>query len=150
MVMKYILILFLFLTTLTAKSQIKIDDVGDNWKSKVDSALIVIKTYDPKKYDSIVKYCNHITFWNGDFSTLEDKTTIMISQRDMKLNSINNIAAVIVHESFHMYRWRYNKEVNVIKEEILAYEYELSFLYKIPNVEKSLIDHAKEMIEFYK
>lgn len=148
--MKHILLLVLFLTSFNLYSQIKIDDIGDNWKSKVDSALIVIKTYDPKKYDSLISNCKHITFWNGDFSTLEDKTTIMISQKDMRLNSINNIAAVIVHESFHMFRWRQCKEGDVVKEEILAYEYELSFLYKVPNVEQSLINHAKEMIEFYK
>ena len=110
--MKYILLIILFLTSFNSYSQIKIDDIGDNWKYKVDSALTVIKTYDPQKYDTLVKYCKHITFWVGDFSSTEDENTIMISQRDMKLNSINNIASVLVHESFHLMRWkRYASEV---------------------------------------
>lgn len=148
--MKYILLIILFLTSFNSYSQIKIDDIGDNWKYKVDSALTVIKTYDPQKYDTLVKYCKHITFWVGDFSSTEDENTIMISQRDMKLNSINNIASVLVHESFHLMRWKFSEDNDISSEEVLAYNYELSFLYKIPNVEKSLINHAKKMIELYK
>jgi hypothetical protein len=64
--------------------------------------------------------------------------------------SINNIAAAIVHESFHMYRWNNNLERGMNIEECMGYTYELEFLMKIPNVEPFLIEHAKEMIEFYK
>lgn len=146
---KFLIILFLSFSS-TLFGQIKIDDIGDNWKNRVDSALSLIKTYDTQKYEIVNKYCKHITFWNGTFSTLENQETIMIAQKDMINGSINDIAAAIVHESFHMYRWNNNLERGMMIEEKLAYTYELEFLLKIPNVEPFLIEHAKEMIEFYK
>jgi hypothetical protein len=148
--MRQLILIPLLFFSINLFGQIKIDDIGDNWKSRVDSALTLIKTYDSVKYGVINKYCKHITFWNGTFSTLENQETIMIAQRDMIGGSINNIAAAIVHESFHMYRWNNNLERGMNIEECLGYTYELEFLMKIPNVEPFLIEHAKEMIEFYK
>jgi hypothetical protein len=148
--MRQLILIPLLFFSINLFGQIKIDDIGDNWKSRVDSALTLIKTYDSVKYGVINKYCKHITFWNGAFSTLENQETIMIAQRDMIGGSINNIAAAIVHESFHMYRWNNNLERGMNIEECLGYTYELEFLMKIPNVEPFLIEHAKEMIEFYK
>jgi hypothetical protein len=148
--MKRLLLIPLLFLTFNLFGQIKIDDIGDNWKVRVDSALILIKTYDSVKYDVINKYCTHITFWNGAFSTLENQETIMITQRDMIGGSINDIAAAIVHESFHMLRWNNNLEKDMKTEERLGYSYELDFLLKLPNVEPFLIEHAKEMIEFFK
>ena len=45
--------LFIFLPIL-GFSQIKIDDVGDGWKMKVDSAVSVIKNSDPDKYNILI------------------------------------------------------------------------------------------------
>ena len=80
----------MFFCTLESTAQIKIEDVGDNWKYKVTEALLLIKSTDSEKYLTLIEVCNHISFWNGGFSTTEDSKTIMISQKDMNFNSINN------------------------------------------------------------
>ena len=147
--MKLILLLINFLFVFDCYSQIKIDDVGDNWKAKVASSLSLIKQVDPNKYELINDVCKHITYWNGDFSTTEDSVTIMISQKDMRFNSINNIAAILVHESKHLFYVKHKINLPPNYEEILAYHYELEFLSKIPNVEPWLITNALKNIEYY-
>jgi hypothetical protein len=77
-------LLLLFVTLFSPiYSQIKIDDIGDGWKLRVDSALTLIKNTDSDKYELLSEVCNHISFWNGGFSTVEDTSTILITQRDM-------------------------------------------------------------------
>jgi len=146
--MRILLTLLLLMFFTNSHSQIKIDDVGDGWKMKVDSALKLIQRVDPDKYDIVTDVCNHITYWNGGFSTTEDETTIMITQKDM-MSSINNIAAIIVHESKHLFLLKINTRLTPSDEELLCYRYELDFLGKIPNVEVWLIDNAKKRIKYY-
>jgi hypothetical protein len=147
MIRFYALILMVILTT-PIYSQIKIDDVGDGWKSKVDSALNLIKSVDSSKYKTLTEVCNHVSYWNGGFSTTEDSTTILISQKDMGL-SVANIASVIVHESKHLWLLKCKVQIPSNDEEVLAYRYELEFLRKVPNVEPYLINHAINMIKLY-
>jgi hypothetical protein len=47
--MKHVLILLFFIFGINAFSQIKIEDVGDNWRSKVTEALVLIKNTDTQK-----------------------------------------------------------------------------------------------------
>lgn len=131
-------------------SQITIDDVGDNWRKNVIESLENIKKHDSQKYEILLSVCSHISFWNGDYSTIDDSATIVISQKDMKLNSINNISAVLVHESYHLWviKLKFQHEKRV--EELLAYIYEQDFLSKISNVEYYLLNHIDNMIEYYK
>ena len=42
------------------------------WTNRVDSALKIVKKYDPDYYDTIIKYCKTIGFWRGSFSTVEN------------------------------------------------------------------------------
>jgi hypothetical protein len=147
--MKYILLFFLFIFTITSNAQIKIEDVGDNWKLKVTEALRLIEKTDSEKYLTLIDVCNHISFWNGKFSTTEDSKTIMISQKDMNFNSINNIAAILVHESKHLFFLKHNCSLPPNDEEIVCYRYELNFLGKVPNVEPWLIQNAKNKIKYY-
>jgi len=140
--------MFIF-CTLFSNAQIKIEDVGDNWKLKVTEALLLIKETDSAKYETLIDVCNHVSFWNGGFSTTEDLTTIMISQKDMNFNSINNIAAILVHESKHLFFLKHNCFLPPNDEEIVCYRYELSFLTIIPNVEPWLIQNAKNKIKYY-
>ena len=142
----FIIVIFYYIPSLLF-SQIKIDDVGDNWKEKITTSLHLIEKIDKEKYDTLMKYCNHITFWSGSFSSTEDSNTIMISQKDMNLNSTNNIACVLIHESFHLKY--YDKKLNSDEEEILAYKYELDFINKISNVEYWIPKNALKMIEIY-
>ena len=141
--MKYFVVLLLLLTHYIVVGQVKIDDVGDGWVNKVNQALMLVKQTDEEKYNTLIDVCDHITFWNGNFSTTENDHTIMISQADIMRGSVNNVAAVLVHESRHLYFRKHGIKMKEIDEETLSYMYELDFLKQIPNVEQFLIDNAK-------
>jgi len=128
-------------------AQIKIDDVGDGWKNKVEQAIEVIKQYDPEKYTLLMENCEHISYSLLSFSTTETQNTILIAQKEIIAGNINDLAATLVHESLHLYFWRNNIVFPKNEEEILCYTYELELLFKIPNVEPWLISHAKKQIE---
>ena len=144
--MKHLVVILLLLITNIVVGQVKIDDVGDGWVNKVNQALKLIKQIDSEKYDTLIEVCDHITFWNGNFSTTENDHTIMISQADILRGSVNNVAAVLVHESRHLYFRKNGIKLKEIDEETMAYLYELQFLKKIPGVEQFLIDNAKKRI----
>ena len=140
-------VLLIFNLTLV-NAQIIIDKGGDNWSVQVDSALAIIKRTSPSHWKMVEESCSQISMWNGKFSTTQPgkdsaKGTIVISRDDFKLNSINNIAAVIVHESKHL--WISRNHINYISgnaEEADCYLWELEFLQMIPNVEQWLIQHV--------
>lgn len=125
---------------------------GDGWDKKVDSALAVIKGVDPEKYSLIIESCDQVDFWISDFSSsYTDRngvSTIYIANRDMKLNSINNIACVLVHESLHIHLRNIGIHGKITKEEeeYLCYLYEIEFLKKIPDVEFWLLENANKKI----
>ena len=142
--MKHFIVILLLLFNNNVIGQIKVDNVGDGWVDKVNKAITLIKKVDSEKYDILIDVCDHVTFWNGNFSTTEDSHTIMISQADIMRGSVNNVAAVLVHESRHLYFRKYGIKMKEIDEETLAYMYELDFLKQIPGVEQYLIDNAKK------
>lgn len=145
--LKYVLAtLTLFFNNLLF-SQIKIDDVGDNWKLKVETSLLLIKQYDKPKYDSLMKYCNHITFWNGRYSTIEDSKTIMLSQLDMNTDYLYNVCCAIVHESYHLKYYNQPNDKNC--EEYLAYQYEIEFIKRLEQPLPWLHEHALRMSSFF-
>ncbi len=130
--------------------QIKVADVGDGWKDKVDSAISIIKKYDLEKYNMLLETCQSIGYWNGGFSTTEGDTMITISVNDIKGSNIYNIAAILVHESMHLYIKQLCSKLDPRNEEVLCYTYELHFLNKIPGVDPWLIQNSLKMIEYYK
>jgi hypothetical protein len=130
--------------------QIKVDKAGDGWDLKVDSALALIKKTDSAKYALLDSVCSNISFWLSDFSSCdleEEGGRIYISVRDVKLNSINNLAAVLVHESFHLYIWKKKILLHPKGEENYCYRYELELVNKLPNLEPWLKLHVIEQIE---
>jgi hypothetical protein len=130
-------------------AQIKIDDVGDGWKNKVEQAIEVVKQYDFEKYTLLMENCGHISYSLLPFSTTENGTTILIAQKEIIAGNINDLAATLVHESLHLYFLKNNMILPENEEEILCYTYELELLFKIPDVEPWLISHAKKQIELY-
>ena len=138
--------LILILCVQVSFGQIKIDDVGDGWKNKVQQALDTIKKYDPSKYNFVVKHCKGVGYWLGNFSTSEENK-ILLSTSDIKSNSINNIASAIIHESMHIYMRQQVFNLFENQEEKICYLYELDFLLRIPNVELWLIQNAKNKIK---
>ena len=145
--------LWILLTLLTLStysfSQIRITDVGDGWKGKVEQALDTIQKYDKEKYYLIMETCKVVAYWNGGFATTESDSIITIPTKEMNNGNIYNIAAILVHESLHLYfiTTKFNLRPNV--EEVIAYQHELEFLKKVPCVDQWLIENAKNKINFY-
>ena len=77
----------------------------------------------------------------------EEGGRIYISVRDVKLNSINNLASVLVHESFHLYIWKRKFILSPKEEENYCYRYELEHVNKLPNLEPWLKSHVIEQIK---
>jgi hypothetical protein len=130
-------------------SQIKITDVGDGWKGKVERALDTIQKYDIEKYYLIMETCKVVAFWNGGFSTIESDSIITIPAKEMNNGNIYNIAAILVHESLHLYFLTTNFKLNPNVEEVVAYQYELEFLNKVPCLDEWLIQNAQNKIKLY-
>jgi hypothetical protein len=147
--MKKLIVLILLLLPNFIFGQIRVLDVGDGWKSKVESALQVIKKYDKDKYENVNSYCKEIGFWNGNFSTTEDGNKIILSKKELSHGSINNIACAIVHESRHLMIEKSGAGWDENFQEFMCYDYELTFAKKIPNIEKWLLDHIKAMRNKY-
>ena len=119
-------------------SQIKIDKAGDGWDLKVDSAIQLIKRVDIDKYKLLETNCSQVSFMISSYSScqIEDGVGhIYIAVSDIKLNSINNIAVVLVHESLHLYIASKGIELIPAKEETFCYMYELNFIEKLTNPE---------------
>ena len=138
---------FIFFTILFPSicfAQPRVDKAGDGWDLKIDSAINLIKQYDSTKYNLLLNVCNKIEFWNGNYSTNDGKKTIVVSVNDVKLNSLNNLASVVIHESFHLYLSE--KSLDTKKEENMCYRYELSFIKKLPNIEEWLWSHTLKQI----
>lgn len=119
--------------------------MGDGWDLKVDSAIQLIKRVDIDKYKMLDTNCTQVSFMISSYSSceLEDgKGHIYIAVDDIKLNSINNIAVVLVHESLHLYIAKKGIQLIPAKEETFCYMYELNFIEKLTNPEPWLIEHA--------
>ena len=144
------LITFLFLIPTLAFSQITIDDVGDGWKGKVDSAISLIQKTDTISYQILMENCKNVEFIIGKFSTTKPPFTIAITTKDMGLNSINNIAAVLVHESYHLFIYNNHIQYNEREEEAACYIREYEFLCKLTDVEDWLFLNAMNNIILYK
>jgi hypothetical protein len=128
-----------------------VDKAGDGWDQKIDSAISLIRETDSAKYSLLESNCSKVSFWVSDFSsneiTQEERGIIYISTKEIGLNSINNLAAVLVHESLHLYLSRKGAKFPVEKEENYCYKYELEFIRKLPNPEPWLVQHTQEQIK---
>jgi hypothetical protein len=146
--MKNLIVIFLLLLPNLVFGQIKVLDVGDGWKNKVELALQVIKKYDPEKYNKLITYCDEIGFWGGSFSTTEGNK-IILSRTELNNKSINNIACALVHESRHIMLEKSGTTWDENFQEFMCYDYELNFALKIPNIENWLLDHIRIMRNKY-
>ena len=138
----------LILFPILLSSQIKIIDLGDGWKSKIEQAIKVIEKYDSPKYSVLIKECKQIDFGLISYSTNDGNGTIILPVEVLQRGCINDIAACLVHESLHLRLTKLTK-VHDDTEEVVCYKWELNFLQQIPNVEAWLIDNAKFQISVY-
>jgi hypothetical protein len=147
--MKIWIVSILLILSSYSFSQIKITDVGDGWKGKVEQALDTIQKYDKEKYYLIMETCKVVAYWNGGFSTTESGNTITIPTKEMNNGNIYNIAAILVHESLHLYFLTTKFKLDPNVEEVIAYQHELEFLKMVPCVDEWLIKNAENKIKFY-
>ena len=144
--MKVVILSYLFVLHTLAFSQIKVDKAGDGWDRKIDSALMLIKQTDIEKYQLIDSVCSRVEFWSSGFSSNEgsygNKGTILVAVKDVQLNSINNLAVVLVHESLHLHVLQKGYIIIPEQEEAWCYRYELDFIDKLKNPEPWLKQHA--------
>jgi hypothetical protein len=142
---KSLLLILIILPNLLL-SQIIIDKAGDGWDQKIDSALQLIKKTDIEKYQLLDSVCGKVEFWSSGFSSNEgkygEKGIILVAVKDVKLNSINNLAVVLVHESLHLHVLQKGYIIIPEQEEAWCYRYELDFIDKLPNPEPWLKQHA--------
>lgn len=147
-------LLLLFLNPLLLFSQPQIDQAGDNWAGRVGEAIKLVQSVDPSCYKTIINHCDRVSFWMGGFSsntiTENQERVILIATEDMKIGSVNNIAAALVHESVHLWVLDYKVGMDQDSEELLCYTLELEFLKKVPNVEPFLLTHAQSQLNKYK
>ena len=147
--MKQLLVCLISLIPFLTFSQIRIDDIGDGWKAKVEQALTVIQQTDCEKYELLMATCKHVSYSTATFATTESGTTILIPRREIVVGNINDIAAILVHESLHLYMLQNKLIMPEADEEVLCYAYELEFLLQIPGVETWLLDHARKQIAYF-
>lgn len=144
--MKMLVLLVSFLLTSFSYAQIEVSKAGDGWDKQIDSALQLIKKTDIEKYQLIDSVCAKVDFWISEFSSNEGsygtKGTILVAVKDVKLNSINNLAVVLVHESLHLHVLQKGYIIIPEQEEAWCYRYELDFINKLHNPEPWLKEHA--------
>lgn len=142
--------LFWFLSLLVIPfkifGQIQIDQVGDNWQPQVAQALELIKKTDSTTYNFVISHCKRISFWSGEFSTVEGNSTITIARGDMELNSVENIACIIVHESKHLEIIQLKLEFHLQYEECICYLWEMNFIEKLQNEPEWIRENCLNMI----
>ena len=143
---KMIWVLLFLLMTSKIFGQIKIDQVGDNWEPQVVQALELIKITDTITYNLVLDYCKKISFWSGAFSTVERENTVTIARGDMELNSIENIACIIVHESKHLEIIQLKLEFPLQYEECICYLWEMDFIEKMQGEPDWIRENCLNMI----
>ena len=139
---------FLLLLVIPFKifGQIQIDQVGDNWQPQVAQALELIKKTDSTTYNFVISHCKRISFWSGEFSTVEGNSTITIARGDMDLNSVDNIACIIVHESKHLEIIQLKLEFPLQYEECICYLWEMNFIEKLRSEPEWIRENCLNMI----
>jgi hypothetical protein len=77
---------------------------------------------------------------------VEGNSTITISQGDMSLNSIENIACIIVHESKHLEIIQSGFEFPLPHEECICYIWEYQFIEKLVEEPEWIKENCINMI----
>jgi hypothetical protein len=150
--MKRLFISLIVILTISCQAQ-TIAKAGDGWDLKIDSAIQLIKVTDSSKYVVFKEVCQRIDFWKSSFSSvsvIEGDYTILIADADIKLKSINNLAAVLVHESLHLMYIMEDARLTEKEEEYKCYLYELSFIKKLSTPEPWLLANLYEKLQKYK
>jgi hypothetical protein len=143
-------VILFFLLSLRSQAQIRVPDTGDGWKEVVDSAILLVEKTDTSAHRILVENCEEVEFALAPFSTTRPPRTIVISVKDMRTRSLNNIACVLVHESYHLYLGKLNPSLDLNEEEYLCYLQEYSFIMKLKEIEDWLFKNTLDMLLYHK
>lgn len=147
---KFFAIILCLFNSFFTTSQIKIQDVGDGWKASVNSAIEMIKITDTASYRLLIDECKEIEFIIGNRSSTKPPYIIAISTEDLKINSINNIASILVHESWHLYFYNHRIVYEANYEESMCYKKEYEFVSKLFYVEDWLFKNIINNFLYYR
>jgi hypothetical protein len=110
--------------------------------------LDLIKRTDSNYYNHVIDNCEHIGFWAGKYSTNEG-TSIYMTKYDFEMNSIQNLACIIVHESKHIEFSKSKIILSEKEEECICYKYEKEFLFKVEIPERRLLENVFYRMESF-
>ena len=143
----FLLLLVMILLPKNLKSQ----EITKQDLARIDSAKALINRIGGVYSENLSEYCSQITTWGGPYASCYadrgKKGVIYLTEVDVKYGDVENIAAAIVHESMHLKFFHDDNHPD--EEEKICYEYELEFLFKVPNIDPWLLDNALKMIIFY-
>jgi len=142
--MRILLLILVLFTFNNVYSQITIPAMASQYIKTIDSAITLVQETDIKVYNRLDSVCNGVDLWLGSFSSCSDRI-IYISRNDVLLG-VQNVDAVLVHESKHLWIWQQQIKLEIEQEETICYKYELEFLNKIPNCSWELKKHAIDFI----
>lgn len=146
-----IILLFIFsFVGDTIPKTIKVDPGKEGWKESVDSAIELVRRTDPESYQILMDNCYEIQFMLGSISTTVLPHTIVINTLDMEKKSINNLALILVHESYHLYIYNHHIIMKEDDEELSCYTKEYDFMCKLPSVEDWLFMYVVKEIIYYR
>ena len=145
--MRFLLIILCLFAFNSAYSQIVLPVTASQYVKTIDSAITLIQKTDTNAYKQLDLMVDSIDMWLGSFSSC-DYGWIFISRDDILLG-VQNVAAVLVHESQHIWIWENEIKLNHGQEEVVCYQYELNFLNKVPNCDWRLKKHAIQNIKIF-
>jgi hypothetical protein len=146
------LFVLLFSLPLYLSAQINVHETGNSQDSTIYSAINLIEKTSPYHYRIFKDVVQEVQFWNQDYSSnnlIEGRGVVVLATKDIKLNSINNLAATLVHESYHLKVFKYGPDMRGGKEEYLCYVHQLKFLKLLFNVEPDLLAYTKEQVKLW-
>ena len=150
--MNRLVLILILLLPFNLFSQIKVDKSSVGFDSIVYSTINLIKKHSSLHYNILLETTQKIEFWNEDYSSndiIEGEGVIVISAKDIKLGSLNNIATALVHESLHLRFLKSGPILRGCEEEYMCYLYELKLLKLLPNVEPDLLAYIKEQVQLW-
>ena len=145
--MRFLLIILCLFAFNNVYSQIVLPVTASQYVKTIEDAITLIKKTDTNVYNRLDLMVDTIDMWLGAFSSC-DYGWVFISRDDILLG-VQNVAAVLVHESQHIWIWENEIKLNHGQEEVVCYQYELNFLNKVPNCDWRLKKHAIQNIKIF-
>jgi hypothetical protein len=101
--MRILLLILVLFAFNNVYSQIVLPVTASEYVKTIEDAITLIKKTDTNVYNRLDLMVDTIDMWLGEFSSC-DYGFVFISRDDILLG-VQNVAAVLVHESQHIWIW---------------------------------------------